>query len=371
MSGSNEIILVHGATGQQGGAVTRHLLGANLKVRALVRDPGSQKAAALAKAGAELVKGDLYRRAIRGRGAERRPRRVQRPELLAEGRGLRRRDPPRKAPGRRRKGGRSEALRLLLRRGGSPGNGPEAFREQVDHRAARHRAGNPPAPFSDPAGFMENYSWQKTAISNGSFSGMGLKPDKSMQMVAVDDIGAFAALAFARPGDFLGKTVELSGDELTEPQIAAVFTKVIGREVKAAPPQMRGVPGPEMKAMQTFFSSRAYDADIPSLRKLYPSLHTLERWLRETGWERLQFCRSRPPVAGGRDRRFPSRASTGLTDRKKTKPRFGAGLFRFTCQNQRYRRLVAPPVQTAPVRGGTERPQFADSYRLPVSSYST
>ena len=134
---------------------------------------------------------------------------------------------------------------------------------------------------------MENLAWQKPAISNGTYSGMGLKPDKTMQIVAVDDIGAFAALAFARSGDFLGKTIELSGDELTEPQIAAVLTKVIGREVKAAPPQMKGEPAPEMKAMYAFFSSKAYDADILALRKLYPALHTLERWLRETGWERL------------------------------------------------------------------------------------
>lgn len=50
-------ILVTGATGTLGGAVTRELLSAGQQVRALVRDP--DKAFALEDSGAELVQGDL------------------------------------------------------------------------------------------------------------------------------------------------------------------------------------------------------------------------------------------------------------------------------------------------------------------------
>ncbi len=53
----NKIILVIGATGQQGGAAARHLLNAGWKVRALVRDPEKDAAQALEKQGAELVQG--------------------------------------------------------------------------------------------------------------------------------------------------------------------------------------------------------------------------------------------------------------------------------------------------------------------------
>ena len=52
-------VLVTGATGNQGGAVTDALLEREMKVRALVRDPSSSKAAALAARGVELVQGDL------------------------------------------------------------------------------------------------------------------------------------------------------------------------------------------------------------------------------------------------------------------------------------------------------------------------
>ena len=62
-------ILVTGATGQQGGATARRLLAGGCPVRALVRDPGGQTATALARAGAELVVGDMDDRASLDRAA--------------------------------------------------------------------------------------------------------------------------------------------------------------------------------------------------------------------------------------------------------------------------------------------------------------
>lgn len=62
--GSERIILVTGATGNQGGAVSRHLLQRGVfAVRALVRDKNKPAAQALQQAGAELVEGDFDDRA--------------------------------------------------------------------------------------------------------------------------------------------------------------------------------------------------------------------------------------------------------------------------------------------------------------------
>jgi hypothetical protein len=76
---------------------------------------------------------------------------------------------------------------------------------------------------------------------------------------------------------------------LTEAQIAATLSKVIGRPVSAAPTRMPqdSAPTPEQIAMFNFFNGQGYEADIPALRKVYPGLHTFEQWLRETGWENL------------------------------------------------------------------------------------
>ena len=61
MVGPSKPILVTGATGQQGGAVARSLLAKGQKVRVMTRNP--EKAASLAKAGAEVVQGDLTNQA--------------------------------------------------------------------------------------------------------------------------------------------------------------------------------------------------------------------------------------------------------------------------------------------------------------------
>ncbi|MGQ0810923.1 MAG: NmrA family NAD(P)-binding protein [Nitrospiraceae bacterium] len=57
MTTQTKLILVTGATGQQGGAVARALLANGQKIRVVTRSP--EKASLFAKAGAEVVKGDL------------------------------------------------------------------------------------------------------------------------------------------------------------------------------------------------------------------------------------------------------------------------------------------------------------------------
>ena len=55
----NRNILVTGATGKQGGAVARELLAKGYPIRAMTRNPDAENARALAKLGAEIVRGDF------------------------------------------------------------------------------------------------------------------------------------------------------------------------------------------------------------------------------------------------------------------------------------------------------------------------
>ena len=64
-------ILITGVTGHQGGAVAQALQGSGFRLRGLTRKPESERAAALARHGVEVVKGDLddeatLRRALAG-----------------------------------------------------------------------------------------------------------------------------------------------------------------------------------------------------------------------------------------------------------------------------------------------------------------
>jgi hypothetical protein len=66
----DKIILVSGATGQQGGATARHLLANGWPVRALTRDARKPAAQALAAKGAEIVEGDFDDRASLAKALE-------------------------------------------------------------------------------------------------------------------------------------------------------------------------------------------------------------------------------------------------------------------------------------------------------------
>src|SRR2546426_7004609 len=68
---SDRTILITGVTGNQGGAVAQALQGTGFHLRGLTRKPDSERAAALARHGVDIVKGDLddeatLRRALAG-----------------------------------------------------------------------------------------------------------------------------------------------------------------------------------------------------------------------------------------------------------------------------------------------------------------
>lgn len=285
----DKIILVTGATGQQGSAVTRHLLKEGWKVRALVRDPSGSAAEALAKQGVELVKGDLndqgsIEKALKGAYGVYSVQNYWRPDVGREGE---LRQGKNVADAAKTAGVKHFVYSSVG--AAHRGMGQAHFDTKWEIEQYIQKLGLP-YTIIRPVAFMENYNRSRNQILSGAFTSRGLRPEKTQQIVAVDDIGAFAAMAFDQPLEFFGKTIELAGEELTEAQIVATFTKVIGRPVKLVSPQrIEGQPpNPEMVAMANFFNGQGYDADIPALRKMYPQLKTFESFLRENGWENAQ-----------------------------------------------------------------------------------
>jgi uncharacterized protein YbjT (DUF2867 family) len=147
-----------------------------------------------------------------------------------------------------------------------------------------------PATILRPAGFMENYyipAAEKSLLKGRLVE--PLKPDVPYQTIASDDIGKFVALAFERPGHFIGLELEIAGSELTDPQAAEVFSRVLGRRVRyrRLPLPAARLIGKELYEMYRWFNQGGFEADIPALRRDYPEIHlrSLEEWLREQGWE--------------------------------------------------------------------------------------
>jgi uncharacterized protein YbjT (DUF2867 family) len=95
-------------------------------------------------------------------------------------------------------------------------------------------------------------------------------------------------MAFEYPERWVGREVDIAGDELTMPEIAGTFSRVIGRNVdyfqvpwKKFEEQM----GEEYAVMYRWFDDHGYEANIAALRDEYPGLASFEQYLRGHGWE--------------------------------------------------------------------------------------
>ncbi len=289
MHNVDKTVLITGATGQQGGAAIRHMLPKGWHLRALTRNSSSDTALSLARQGVELAQGDLedlasLERAAHGVygiysvqnfwtvGAK---REVQQGKNLA--------DVAKKA---------GVAHFVYSSAGGAERNSGIGHFETKWEVEQYIRQLGLPATMIRPVAFMEDYYLEQTEI--GILQGKFVDPiraDKAYQTIAVDDIGAFIALAFDRPKEFIGQALEIAGSELTNPQAAEVFSRVLGKPVEFEElplPVLRSVLGEEYYQMYRWFNEEGFKANIAELRRRYPEvhLHTLEEWLRSEGWHK-------------------------------------------------------------------------------------
>lgn len=286
---NDKIIAVTGATGQQGGAVARKLLADGWKVRALTRDVNKPAAQELASLGAEVVAGDMedgpqLEAAFNGAYGVFSVQNFWLPNVGFEGEIRQGKNVADTA-----KAAGVEHLGYSSVGAAHRGMEQKHFESKWIIEQYVHSLELPYTIFR-PAAFFENFNWERASILNGMFNAIGLRPEKERQLIAAEDIAVFVALAFADPKQYLGKTIELAGDALTESQIADTFAKVIGRPVRLTKPSggLSRRSEEEMIAMFNFFNGEAYDADIPALRKLHPGLLTLEQYLRRNGWENAE-----------------------------------------------------------------------------------
>ncbi|MFG2714135.1 NmrA family NAD(P)-binding protein [Streptomyces goshikiensis] len=123
------------------------------------------------------------------------------------------------------------------------------------------------------------------------FGSIALDADISLQMIALVDVGRIAADAFDNPAEFIGKKIEIAGDELTVRQIAEAFSRVDGipTRFERQPIEELRAGAEELANMFSWFEGEGYRADIVALRERYPELLTLDAWLRKN---RQQPCRA-------------------------------------------------------------------------------
>jgi len=289
MLNADKTVLITGATGQQGGAVIRHMLAKGWHLRALTRNTSGDTALNLAHQGVELAQGDLEDLAsledaahgVYGIYSVQNFWKVGAKREVQQGKSLA--DVAKKA---------NVEHFVYSSVGGAERNsgiGHWATKWEVEQYIRKLSL---PATMIRPAAFMENYYSEQTEIGilQGKFTD-AVRADKPYQTIAVDDIGAFVALAFDRPKEFIGQALEIAGSELTNPQAAEVFSRVLGKPVEFEElpmPVVQSVLGEEYYQMYRWFNEEGFKADIAELRRRYPEVHqhTLEEWLRSEGWHK-------------------------------------------------------------------------------------
>jgi uncharacterized protein YbjT (DUF2867 family) len=279
-STDREPIAVLGATGQQGGRTIDALLDADVRVRALVRDPSSTAARALHGRGVEVVvadqeDSDTLVRGLAGvsalffmttyEGPDGTDGEVRRGSIVAEA------------------AARAGVPHVVYSSVGGAERHTGIPHFESKRRVEERLSGLVPATFLRPTFFMENLAGQLAPDPSGAVViRLPMPADITLQMVAVRDIGAAAARLLVEPTLVDGDAVEIAGDELTLDEVAERVARTSGR-----PARFEEVPldalgdDADLRAMFRWFATvPAYQADLAATRRLVPDVSDLESWLR-------------------------------------------------------------------------------------------
>jgi len=303
-----KIIAVAGATGAQGGGLVRAILkdpSGGFQARALTRNPGSDKAKALAQAGAEVVAADVddvesLKRAFAGAhgvfcvtffwdhySPEKEIAEVRNMTAAAKAAGVKHaiwstlEDTRRWVP--------LDDTRMPTLQGkykvphfDGKGEADQIFRDS-----------GVPTTFLLTSFYWDNFIYFGAGPQRGPDGVLGLTfpmDGKKLPAMAAEDIGKCAYGIFKRGDEFIGTTVGIAGEHLTGAELASQMSEALGQEIRynAVPPDVYrsfGFPGADdlgnMFQFKRDFNEYFCGArSIEFSRSLNPELQSFRDWLR-------------------------------------------------------------------------------------------
>lgn len=285
---SAKTVLVTGATGNQGRAVSEALLEKGHLVRALVRNENEQGAPHLNKSGVAIVKGDFDDAAslenamsgvdtvfavttpFVGVDVE-----VRHGKAIADA-------------------ANSAGVSHLVYSSVS-----DADRQTgIPHFDSKYeieqylRSLDVPWTITAPTYFYDNtlFPWNIADLNEGRFR-QALKSARKLQQISVRDIGRFNAMVIDRKHPFIGKRINIAGDELTGAEMAKALSKTVGRPIsfEEQPLDQVRTQSADMAAMYEWFDRDGFSAQITSLREDFPEIgwFSFEQWAAAQNWPQV------------------------------------------------------------------------------------
>ena len=279
MASSDRIILVTGATGNQGGSVARHLLQrGKFKVRAMVRDENKHSAQVLKQLGAELIEADFNDRASLDRA-------VQGVYGVFSMQDL------------------PDGVAVEIQQGKSIADAAKAANiKHFVYSSVGSAERNTGIPHFDskfqieeyirtigfhytilrPVFFFYNYNMMLPMVKKGTLL-QPLSPNTKLQQLSEEDYGQMVAEVFERPADFAYREIEVASVDLTMTEVAAAFSRVLGKTI-----DYQQIPfetfeqqaGLEMTMMYRWFEQVGYTADFAQLKRDFSAPTDFESYLR-------------------------------------------------------------------------------------------
>ncbi len=265
---NQNVILVTGATGTQGGGTIRNLAKhGGFKLRAMTRKPDSDKAKELAALGIEIVQGELddagsLEKALTGawgvyavqntweHGVQKEEEQGHRIAKIARERGVQ---------------------HFVYASVGSAhqNTGIPHFENKFRIEQTVKSLGFPSYTIVRPVFFMENLlsPW----FLQGDKLMTAMKPTTKLQMIAAEDVGKFGAKAFIDAAKHKNAEIDIAGDAVTMIEAAEGIGEIVGRKVTFEPIPNEAVRknSEDFAIMLDWFERVGYSADIASLEKTW------------------------------------------------------------------------------------------------------
>lgn len=284
------LITVFGATGRQGTPIVNALLQKGFKVRAITRNPDSEKAKILKAAGADTVKGDLndaatIKTAVHGAYGVfvvtdfwelfNQNKETAFDDEVAQGKAVA--DACKEAGVEHVVYSGLDSVKDAIGKFCPPLDSKAAVEKYLDQIGVPNTSVRYPFYFENFLVFLPQEQEDGTFV-------MTWPADGPMYAISVEDGGPIVASIFSNPGEFIGKKIGIATDNLTMHDYAAMMSKATGKTIKynqVSPDVYAQFPFPQAEALAVmfqFFKSGKMQRDINFTRQVNPNAQNFEKW---------------------------------------------------------------------------------------------